>query len=620
MAENGKDKTSGPKKSFMTIGPTLHYSHANVRRCWILAALVYLATCFFWAKILTGSALMLNLATAFNPDSWKLGQFVTSPLSIFEYPWQIFVFGILMGIMATAPILLSQLMSFRYSLPVILCVVFVAKLPLLGAFLLLSCIAVACRPLRFRSRYIAIALCMSPQLIYWAIFGGVESVDPIRWGFSYAPWISAWIAGLAIAALVISIGHFTRYRPGLVWSTTLVFLIGAVLLFQTTVGFAELDYQLYIAGNNPDQISQFYDHNLTKAIDENIEDQTTKSFLAGWFYSSEPVTLRKELKDEIQIQISYDKWPNWFKVTEELNYQSKRQQLLNQYELFIDKRPGSKKMPVALYYKAMLKEYTPDIRRFAETETLHFYKDYPHRENLPIWYKLYVEFADSPEALEARWRIAMHYAGQGMFEKATNLCDVALVMLGKRLQAASENGTSTHNLFMVFTKPTDTAMTPANLKELQIKLQKLKMLIGPENIQDSKLSQQTLADFVILNPYLKDYQYQLNRLLEKIEKSAPLYDNIMLAKAMLEPDLLKRNQLLKDISGKYAKTDGGTQAMYELGLLNVMLWKECQNDDPQKQPHLANARTILTNFIEFYPQSIFTENSQFMLNSLPTIE
>ena len=39
-----------------------------------------------------------------------------------------------------------------------------------------------------------------------------------------------------------------------------------------------------------------------------------------------------------------------------------------------------------------------------------------------------------------------------------------------------------------------------------------------------------------------------------------------------------------------------------------------------KQQHLANARQILTSFIEYHPQSIFTENSQFMLNSLPTTE
>ena len=40
MTETNEQKT-GPTKSFMTIGPTLHYSHANVRRCWMLAIVVF---------------------------------------------------------------------------------------------------------------------------------------------------------------------------------------------------------------------------------------------------------------------------------------------------------------------------------------------------------------------------------------------------------------------------------------------------------------------------------------------------------------------------------------------------------------------------------------------------
>lgn len=562
----------------------------------------------------------LDLATALSPDSWKLGQLISSPLSIFEYPLQIIVFGILMGILTTAPLLISQLLSFRYSILMLLSVAFIAKLPLLGAFLLLSCIAVACRPLRFRSRFISIALCMAPQLVYWALFGGIESADPVHWGFSYAPWISAWLTGLTIAGFVIGIGHFTRYRPGLVFTVTTVFLLAAIALFQTAVSFAELDYQLYIVGNNPDQVPEFYDHKLSKQLDETIEDRGTKSFLSGLFYPTEPSLLREELKDEIQIQLGYDRWPNWFKVANDLNFQSKRQWLLNQYNLFISKRFTSKRMPVALYYKAMLNEYTPDIRMFAMTETLHFYKDYPHRENLPIWYKLYDEFPQSPEALEARWRIAMHLAGQGEFEKATELCEVAIVMIEKKIAPSVKTGNESQSLFAVFVQPQDTVMTKTKLKELQRKLHELKTLIGSENRQQSDASKKLLAEFVILNPYSRDYPHSLDKLLGSIKKSDPLYDNIMLAKAMLLADMDSKNKLLKDLSGNFSKTDGGIQALYELGLLNVKLWKDHQNDNAEKQKHLADTRQIFKMFIELHPQSIFAEHAQFMLNSLPTIE
>ena len=162
MNETNEQKT-GPSKSFMTVGPTLHYSHANVRRCWALAIIVYFATCSFWSMILTGNIAWIGLGSAFDSNLWSLGDIVLGPLSIFEYPWQIYVLGMLMGIMAASPVIVSQLLSFRFTIPMILSVIFVAKLPLFGLFLMVSCVAVACRPLRFRSPGIAVGGVLAPS-------------------------------------------------------------------------------------------------------------------------------------------------------------------------------------------------------------------------------------------------------------------------------------------------------------------------------------------------------------------------------------------------------------------------------------------------------------------------
>ena len=89
---------------------------------------------------------------------------------------------------------------------------------------------------------------------------------------------------------------------------------------------------------------------------------------------------------------------------------------------------------------------------------------------------------------------------------------------------------------------------------------------------------------------------------------------------MLLVDMEMKHKLLKDLSENFSKTDGGIQALYELGLVNVKLWKDHRQDGPEKQKHLADTRQILKTFIESHPESIFTEHAQFMLNSLPTIE
>ena len=483
MTEKVQEKTNGPTKSFMTVGPTLHYSHSNVRRCWMLAVVVFWLCCFFLARTLTGPGPAVDIRGLFDSSHWSLGQFIESPLSIYEYPWQIVVLGLLMGIIAVSPVLTSQLLSFRYSIAMILGVIFIARLPLFGVFLAVSCIAAACRPLRFRSRFIALVLCMAPQLAYWAIFGGIESADPMRWGFSFAPWICAWLTAAAIAGIVIGIGHFTRYRPGLIWIVTLIFLAAATIIFHWKISISELDYQLYIAGNNPEDVSQFHDHSMEEAIDKALENPGTRSFLAGLFYPTEPALLREAVKREVQEQLRYNRWPTWWgRVPDELKYEAKRQWLLNRYELFIEKRPNSVRMPIALYYQAMLSEYRPDIRMFGEKEVLRFYNDYPHREVLSIWYNLYEHFGQSPEALEARWRIAMHWSGQGKFDKAAEICDVALVLLKKQLDPTKATQDADDTILTVFSQPADTVMSSYKLTSLAIRLEKLAALISGDNV------------------------------------------------------------------------------------------------------------------------------------------
>jgi len=605
-------------KSFMAVGPTLHYSHKNVQRCWFLAVAVFGVSCFFWSKIATGSFWSFDIQTAARPEFWHLGQTITTGVSIFEYPWQIVVLGLLMGILSIVPVLISQLMSFRYSLLFILAVFFLGNLPGFAICLLVSCIAVACRPLRFRSRFVAIALCTAPQLLYWGYFGGVRGVEPIKWGFSFAPWIFAWLDGLTIAGFVLGIGHYTRYRPGLVWIFTTITLVLAVVVFEVTIGFDELDYQLYVAKNNPERISEFHDHSITEALDRTTRDPVIKKYLEGFFYPADPIALRAELKREIQIKLSYDLWPSWFIVPEELEYQAKRQWLFGQYDLFISKRFNSRRMPIALYCKALLSEYSADINVLGQEEVLHFYSDYPYERSREIWYRLYSEFGESPESIEARWRIAKHWAGQGKFELAEELLSQAETMLAaERSKLLEKEQTSDESLFGMFRLPADSVITVLKLDELQRRLNQLRTLIGPENRTDEAGAIERLAEFVMLNPHAWDYSERLDELLEQIEDKDRLRDNILLARAKLLADEQLRAEKLSGLHKEFGKTDGGMLALYELGLLKIGLYQG-QSNSEQKKKYLADARTTLESFLNSYPASFCAEQVKKNLDGLPT--
>jgi len=610
-----------PSKSFMAVGPTLHYSHNNVRKYWLLALGLYSLTCLFWSKIQTGSFLSFTFGGLGSFSGWYLDKAVTTGVSIFEYPWQILVLALLMGAIAIIPVLVAQLMSFRHSFPFIVAVLVLANLPGFAAGLLISCIAVACRPLRFRSRFIAVALCTAPQLLYWSYFGRVSGLDPIKWGFVFTPWIGAWIVGLAMAAVVLGIGHFTRYRPGLTWAVNLLVLVATVALFQAKIGFDELDYQLYVANNDPEAVPEFHDHSVKEALDQTINDPTVrKRYLAGFFYPTEPNALRQEVKREIMIQLTLDRWPIWFVVPEQLKYQQKRDWLFSQYDLFISKRPNSRRrMPIALYYKALLSEFSPDIRVFAQKESLRFYSDYPFERSRQIWYRLYSEFGDSPESIEARWRLAKHLAGHGNFEQADELLVEAQTMLIERLKDLEQRQPSADNFFRAFRPPPDSVMTVSKLTELQARIGRLRSLISPENRTQKEASARRLAVFVMLNPHDREYARRLDQILEQTPPDDPLRDNILLARVQLIQDKQLRAEKLTELHERFRDTDGGTLALYELARLQIEMYRN-ESDPQRKKEYLADARMTLADFVRLYPGSSLAEQAKKILSGLPSVQ
>ena len=607
-------------KSFMTFGPTLHYSHKNVQRCWLLTILVYGITCLFWSKMATGSFWSFDIEAVTTHDFWRLDQSLITGVSIFEYPWQILVLGLLMGILAITPVLISQLMSFEYSLPFILEIIILANLPGFAICLFISCFAVASRPLRFRSRFISVVLCITPQLIYWGYFGGARGVEPNEWGFSFAPWICAWIDCLIISGLVLGIGHFTRYRPGLVWIFTFITLVTAVVVFELTIGFDELDYQLYIAKNNPELVNEFHDHSITEALDKTAKDPAVQKYVQGFFYTIDPIARRAEIKRQIMQQLSSDRWPTWFEVPQEFNYEAKRKELFGQYDLFIKKRPNSRRMPIALYFKALLSEYNLDIRTLDEQEILHFYSDFPNDRATEIWYALYQDgkFSNSPESIEARWRIAKHWAGREFFDEADDLLIEAQTMIIERLKLLEAQQEPDESLFGLFKVPPDSVMTISKLKEVQRRIDQTRTLISQENRNNEPGADKILARFVMLNPHAREYPQQLDNLLVQIEDNNPLYDNIMLAKIKLTANEQLRMKQLAELYQKYQERDGGIQALYELGLLRISQWKQQDDSYPElKSQYLDEAIATLTSFINLYPDNPYAEQVKKNLDSLP---
>jgi hypothetical protein len=645
------EKTPKASKSFLTIGPTLHYSHRNVQRSWLLAAAIFSIACLLWSRIVTGSFWTFDFQAQAAPDFWRLGEATTAGASIFEYPWQVIVLGLLMGIMAVVPVLIAQLMSFGHSFIFLLAVFFLANLPGFATFLLVSCFAVAARPLRFRSRIIAIALCLAPPFLYWGLFGAAKGVEPLAWGVSFAPWIFAWLVGMTVAGIVLAVGHYTRYKPGLTWIFTTTTLLLALGIFDWTVGFDELDYQFYVARNDPEDVSEFREHSIREALDETVNvavaldspDKAKQRELIVQFMSTDRIPLRGEMKEAILIDLNNkDEWPIWFdfKVRDEWRYKDKREWLSKQYDRFmrpakpwwmpqfvheriLQRRSTSARMPITLYYKAMLNEYKPDLRQLRQGDLLCFYCDYPRDRALPIWNRLYSTEAynKSPESIEARLRLARHIAGQewlkesrliGELDYANSILAEANEMLDRELALAEQaRPAPPDSLFGAFRRPARTVLTVVKLRDLQRRVRELKTLISEENRKGAEGAVRRLAKFVMLNPHGLEYEQQLDALLAETGQNDGLLDNLLLEKAKLIADEQGRGRRLEALHRQFQNTDGGTQALYELTRLKIEIYKR----EPRKES-LLPAREMLVSFLNLYPKSFYADQVRKNLEDL----
>ena len=89
--------------------------------------------------------------------------------------------------------------------------------------------------------------------------------------------------------------------------------------------------------NRPEELPQFRPHHLSDVLEDAINDPEMRTTITSLFFPTEPEPHKKELIDDIALYIVYNKWPFWFNVPSELQYQKKRTLLLEQYDNFINK-------------------------------------------------------------------------------------------------------------------------------------------------------------------------------------------------------------------------------------------------------------------------------------------
>lgn len=645
---------SANARRWFSDGATMSYPRWSRNVFWLCNLFLYVMLNVFDLRLRTGQ--WLPSGHTLTPPQ-PLVDMLLSPLSVFQYPSQILVVGMLMALICTVPILTALLYNLWYSIPFIFVVLILGSNPFLALCLLVSCAAISFDPLRFKSKFVAVLLWLSPEVLYWTLFSGdYPQQDALRWAVLYAPWALAFFNCLFVVGLVIGIGHFLRYRPGLLMPLFGLLLAGTVTFFHFTVGMNERDFQDKVYRNSPQMVDAFQSKSILPFVEEEAAERLAKADHLN------PEAVKNEIRTLWRWAFSMGFTPN----REVITYHRARYRAISNVKSFIsgNRNRMDKRLPDALYYLGLLYDLSVDFRALRDLDTLRFYHNRPVIESeandawyelihnyelnksgklslsqadnslsgrpensLLYWQTILSDYGDSDVSIEARWRIAYVISSQPPndasdsypLDRALDLLDQAHRQCETRLeirrQQKNEKVFWEKHLGEIFKRPEET-LTESDFVGLLHRIGALRRVLNKENRTGHVSHDKRLTQFIALDPHQYLYEENLKELKETSTPPDPLMDNIELAQAMLLTNRIERRSRLADLAERYPDQDGGIEAMLELAKLLL--------DDRQRSEHRADRQGLLTeaqkhlqHIVASRPGSIIAEQAQSLIKINP---
>lgn len=603
------DQLETPVKRWFSDGATMHYLTPQRSLYWFINLVLFLLLTMFDRRIRTGSWFQIDV----QYSSSELIPSLLSPLNIFEYPSQILLVGMLMALICTIPILMALLYNIWHAIPFIMIVMIIGQNFFLGLSLLVSCAAVSFEPMRFKSKFVALVLWLLPEVIYWALFSGDNpEKDVLRWAVLYAPWAVAFINCVLIFGVVIALGHFLRYRPGVVMPIFGALLAATVVFFHITIGMDEYDFQANVYQNSPKQLPTLQSKNILALLEKECAERMSK----------EPYLNPDIVMDELRLQ-----WRWAFSIgpntsSEAANYAtiyfySVKYNAIDEIEKFIKSMPPqNKRVADALFYIAKLHDTKVDPRALRDEDTLRYSGLIPTEQSEPYWRQILETYSNADVSIEARWRLARLYANREPqegesynFEHSIELLRDAhqrlTALLAQRHLEEQKEPFASKWLGPLFMLPSPT-VSRDDLNYLKKRIGKDLLLLDKENRSGHLQHEQRLAEFIGLDTRQLDYEQRLKALSMNSPQPDPLIDNIELAQILLIADRDERILRLTDLAKRFEDHDGGIEAMLELALM-FLAERERTDNFSDQQELLAQSRDYLQKIIAQRPESYAAE-------------
>lgn len=511
----------------------------------------------------------------FNPTvetQVTLVDYLVKPIPVDQVPIMMVVLGLVLASMTAIPILVSMLYRFPFSLVFTAIIGFVAMFPWLAITVTFCCFLARWKPLRFNFRFATALLSLIPVGVYYALASRnavvAEHLAPVQLARLYMPWVFAMIAACMVMGIVLAIARLSNDRPGAIAPLMALLFALPIVLFEAKVGRDELYYRLLEQRFAPGSKSYFVDSVDASDTIDRIARKRMESL------KNKNVTLaamQQEVRQQLQLQFNAirDDWMD--EAGNNLAAHAQQQyEAVHACEQFLERYPHSRYVANVLYFQGRAKDIRVDRGLFWRKGVVRYYEDFPNMASRTTWERLAKDYADSPLAGVAMYRLAFLQARAGDLDEASVTLKKLVDKHGEPVPLSTQPEVSASVWHTLAKKPASDSLSVVRPSDVAMQGRKLLALI--DHNRDPQQKDLALRMLLSCDPVDPMYVRNLRQLLRDTTTKYPLTglrDNIEVQLAAAEPSQSLKIKALEGCVQKLARdrdSDALPQAQYELGM------------------------------------------------------
>lgn len=538
----------------------------------LLLFLLFAGLCCFMFWLRTGEAapwqyqrygeLVWQSFLPTGTDQITLSHFLTRPIPVQEVPVQAVIMGLLFASLCSVPILVTILYRLPFAVPFAAMVFGLAAMPWFGITVLIGCVLAAMGNARMSFRYASALLGLIPMAIYFIAASlepfGVTAGMAESQALLFAPWVLALLSSCVICALSLAVAKLINYRPGGMPPVLAVLFAMPLLLFQAYVGRDELEFRILEGEYGRSSASVFAQVDIgalaLEAAKLRCPDDSGAEFakIYGEIYDSALSNILEGVEQ-------------------------KRFDAVARCDAFLERFPRSRHVPDVLFLKARSLDYRIHRRKLEIEHRVEFRSDMPGPASRRVWLTLADQFPAYSGTLAAHHRLAWLDAADGAIDRAIGRLDALIRRIEAPPMALQDSGDNAGFVEATFlrSRPAQSVQVNAatilalskRLREKLLACQGDEPLPYHEVFGDREINGDELLLPVRILLWLDEahprYRENLEQLLRHFpESEAAGYASVRIA--LLEDDMSRRIERLRELSRVLAERQAGAEAMYLL--------------------------------------------------------